>query len=78
MTELVVHSVTADAESEATVVERLTAGGVVILDQQPCTLLVEGDRQAIVQALGDLHGWSISPLTTVPPPQTREHVLKRP
>jgi hypothetical protein len=75
---MVVHSVAADAEPGADVARRLHAGGIQIVDQQPHMLLVEGDKPAIARALNNARGWSISPLTTVPSPRTREEIRRRP
>jgi len=75
---LVVHSVAADAEPNADIARRLRDGGVEIVDQQPHMLLVSGDRQTIGRALENVRGWKVSELTKVPPPRTRERVLKRP
>ena len=75
---MVVHRAAADAEPDADVARRLHAGGIKIVEQQPYMLLVEGDRSAIARALNNARGWSISPLTTVPPPRTRESVRRRP
>jgi hypothetical protein len=75
---MIVHSVAADALADEEVVRRLNAGGIQIVEQQPHMLLVIGDRATIERALSDAPGWSITPLTSVPPPDTRERVLKRP
>lgn len=75
---MVVHSVASDAEPDAEVFQRLHAGGIEVIEQQPHMLLVLGDRQAIARALDGARGWSISALTSVPPPRTRERVLRRP
>lgn len=75
---VVVHSVAVNSKPDAEVARRLRENGVEIIEQQPHMLLVSGDRQTIGRALGDAHGWSVSALTTVPPPRTRERVLKRP
>jgi hypothetical protein len=75
---MVVHSVSANAELDTAVAQRLHAGGVQVIDQQPHMLLVEGDKATIFRALNDVRGWTVSPLTTVPPPRTRERVLRRP
>ncbi len=75
---MVVHSVSADAVADEDVARRVQAEGVQIIERQPHMLLVEGDRPAVARALNDARGWSISPLTTVPPPSTRERVLRRP
>jgi len=34
-------------------------------------LLVAGDKETVGHALGDAQGWSVSEVTTVPPPTTR-------
>ena len=75
---VVAYSVTADAESDAEVVKRLQDKGVEIIERQPHTLLLSGDLQTIGQALGGVRGWLISGETKIPPPSTRERVLKRP
>jgi hypothetical protein len=75
---LVVHSVVPDAEAYTEIARRLREGGVEIVEQQPHMLLVSSDRQTVDRALGNVRGWSVSALTTVPPPRTRERVLKRP
>ena len=75
---MVVHSVSADAEGDAEVARRLDAQGVKIIEQQSHMLLVEGDKPRIVGVLTGVRGWKVSPLTTVPPPRTRERVLRRP
>jgi hypothetical protein len=75
---VIVHSVAADAEPVDEVAQRLRDGGIEIVEQQPHMLLLSGDRQAVGRALGAARGWSVSGLTTVPPPRTREQVLKRP
>jgi hypothetical protein len=75
---MVVHSVSADAEADAEVAQRLHAGGVLVIEQQPHMLLVEGDKPKIVGVLNHVRGWTVTPLSTVPPPRTRERVLRRP
>jgi hypothetical protein len=70
----------ADPNSEPSekVAARLRAGGVEIVEEQPNMLLVAGAKQIVSKALGDARGWSLSPETKVPPPSTREKVLKPP
>jgi hypothetical protein len=75
---VVVHSVEADAEPGTEVAQRLRANGVEIVEQQPNMFLVSGDHKAVGAALGGARGWKVSPLTTVPPPSTRQWVLKPP
>ena len=75
---VVVYSVAADAEPDAEVARRLREKGVEIIEQQPHMLLLSGDPQAIGQALGAARGWRIGGETKVPPPRTRERLLKRP
>ena len=68
----------ADPNSEPSekVAARLRAGGVEIVEEQPNMLLVAGAKRIISRALGDAQGWSLSAETKVPPPSTREKVLK--
>ncbi|QAU46319.1 hypothetical protein [Bradyrhizobium guangzhouense] len=66
------------SEASESVAERLRAGGVEIVEQQPNMLLVAGARQAISKALGDAGGWKLTAETTTPPPKTREKILKPP
>ena len=75
---MVVHSVAPDAEAEALVAQRLNAAGIAVLRQEPFMFLVSGDRDAVAGVVGQSKGWTMSPLTTTPPPKTREQVLKRP
>ena len=75
---VVVHSVKSDAAPASDVLQRLRDKGIEIIEQQPHMVLVSGDLQTVSQALGDALGWSVSKLTTTPPPSTRERVLKRP
>ncbi len=75
---MVVHRVAPDAEAETLVAERLSAAGIKIVRQERLMFLVSGDRDAVARALGASHGWGISPVTTTPPPKTREQVLKPP
>jgi hypothetical protein len=75
---VVAYSVTADAETAVEVVKRLQDKGVEIVERQPHMLLLSGDLQTIGRALGDARGWRVGGETKVPPPTTRERVLKRP
>ena len=75
---MVAYSITADAEASADVVKRLAGKGVDIIDQQPHALLLSGDREAIGQALDGARGWRLGAETKVPPPKTRQRVLRRP
>ena len=75
---IVVYSVTADAEPDADVAKRLQEKGVEIIEKQPHMFLLSGDRQAIGQVVRAARGWSVSGETKVPPPNTRERILKRP
>ena len=75
---VVVHSNRPDAETVEKVAGRLRARGVEIVDQQPHMLLVAGDKETVGHALGDAQGWSVSDLTTVPPPTTRFSIGKPP
>ncbi|MCP3400971.1 MULTISPECIES: hypothetical protein [unclassified Bradyrhizobium] len=70
----------ADPKSEAceSVVKRLRAEGLEIVEQQPNMLLVAGAPRAISKALGDAEGWKLTEETSTPPPKTREKVLKPP
>jgi hypothetical protein len=67
-----------NSEASDKIAARLRAGGVEIVDEQPNMLLVAGARQIISKALGDAEGWSLSAETTVPPPSTRQKILKPP
>ncbi len=75
---VVVYCVSADAESASGVARRLRSNGVKIIEEQAHMLLVSGNRETISRAIEDAAGWSISELRTVPPPQTRPRVLKKP
>ena len=75
---VVAYSVTAEAESDTEVVKRLQEQGVEIIERQPHMLLLSGDPQTVSQALGSARGWRVGGETKVPPPSTRERVLKRP
>ena len=75
---VVVHSNQADAEAVEKITVRLRAHGVEIVEEQPHMLLVSGSKETVGQALGDARGWSVTDLTTVPPPSTRQRVLKEP
>ena len=74
----VAYSVTADAEAEAEVVKRLQDKGVEIIERQPHMLLLSGDPRTIGQALDGARGWRVSEETKIPPPSTRQRVLRRP
>ena len=67
-----------DLEAADKVAARLRAGGVEVVDEKPNILLVNGASQIVSKALGDAAGWSVSGQTKVPPPSTREKVLKPP
>jgi hypothetical protein len=67
-----------NSESPEKVAARLRAGGVEIVEEQQNMLFVAGAKQTISGALGDARGWSLSAETKVPPPSTREKVLKSP
>ena len=43
-----------------------------------CMLLVSGSNSAISKALDAVSGWSVTGLTEVPRPKTRESVRRRP
>jgi hypothetical protein len=75
---VVVYSVAPDAEPEADIAQRLHAKGMAIIEQQPHMLLVEGEEFIVREALGNAHGWKACALTTVPLPNTRERVVRRP
>jgi hypothetical protein len=75
---VVVYSVAADADSAGGVAQRLRSNGVKIIEEQAHMLLVCGDKETIARAIKDTAGWSVSELRTVPPPQTRPRVLKKP
>jgi hypothetical protein len=66
------------SEALESVAERLRAGGVQIVEQQPNMLLVAGARQAISKALDDVEGWKLTAESVTPPPSTREKILKPP
>ena len=74
----VVYRAGPNSESSDKVAARLRAGGVEIVNEQPNILLVNGASQTVSKALGDVAGWSVSGETKVPPPSTREKVLKPP
>jgi hypothetical protein len=75
---VVVYSIAADAESASGVAQRLRSNGIEIIEEQAHMLLVCGNRKTISRAIKDTAGWSISELRTVPHPQTRPRVLKKP
>ena len=75
---VVVHSNRPDADAVEKVAGRLRGRGVEIVDQQPHMLLVAGDKETVGHALGDAQGWSVSEVTTVPPPTTRFSISKPP
>ncbi|WP_156332482.1 hypothetical protein [Rhodopseudomonas sp. AAP120] len=60
------------------VAERLRAGGVKVVDEQPNMLLVSGSRTRISKALGNAQGWSLTAETRTPHPDVRKSVLKPP
>jgi hypothetical protein len=74
----VVFRANPDSEASDKVAARLRAGGVEVVDEKPNILLVNGASQIVSKALGDVAGWSVSGQTKVPPPSTREKVLKPP
>ena len=74
----VVYRANPHSEASDKVAARLRAGGVKIVEEQPNMLLVAGAKQTISKALGDKAGWSLSSETKVPPPTTRQKVLKPP
>jgi hypothetical protein len=75
---VVVHVVGPKADPVAAVAATLRSTGVVIVDQQPNMLLVEGSKASVNDALGQTSGWSVSELTSVPRPRTRPEVLRKP
>lgn len=75
---VVVHRFAADGETAEDIVARLRTAGAEILETQPHMLLVSGARDAIAGALSGARSWRISDVETVPPPSTRERVLKPP
>jgi hypothetical protein len=74
----VVHVMGPDAEPVSAVVERLKSEGIVILDEQPNMLLVEGSRDLVARALGAAAGWNVGEVASVPRPETRPKVLRKP
>jgi hypothetical protein len=60
-----------DADTVEKVTGLLRARGVEIVEQEPHMLLVSGDKETVGHALSNAQGWSVSDLTTVPPPTTR-------
>lgn len=74
----VVYRANPNSEASDKVAARLRAGGVEIVDEKPNILLVNGAKQIVSKALGDAAGWSVSGETKVPPPNTRQKVLKPP
>jgi hypothetical protein len=75
---VVVHRFAADGETAEDIVARLRTAGAEILETQPHMLLVSGARDGIAGALSGARGWRMTDLQTVPPPSTRERVLKPP
>jgi hypothetical protein len=77
-TRAVVHRLGDDSEPVDNVTSRLRSGGIQVLDQQPHMLLVTGSKDSVSSALGELRGWKVSEVTTIPHPSTRPEVLKKP
>jgi len=75
---LVVHRCAPEGETAEDIAERLRKAGAKILDAQAHMLLVEGMRDRIGQALSGARSWRMANLESVPPPSTRERVLKPP
>jgi hypothetical protein len=75
---VVVYSATPECDHADRVAARLRAGGVEIIDEQPHMLLVSGPDAAISKALDAVSGWSVTGLTEVPHPPTREKARRRP
>ena len=75
---VVVYNVAVDAEPASGVAQRLRSNGVKIIEEQTHMLLVCGNKETIARAIKDTPGWSVSELRTVPPPETRRGVLKKP
>lgn len=70
----------AGAPSAATAAKRIEAApDVELLDRaSDSMLLVQGAPAAIGALIGDLSGWSASPVTSFARPQTRPSTLKLP
>jgi hypothetical protein len=75
---LVVHRCAPDGETAEDIASRLRTAGAEILESQAHMFLVQGARDAISRALSGARSWRMSDLQTVPPPNTRERVLKPP
>lgn len=59
--------------------ERLNAEeGITVLDENPSSLLVEGDEEAITNALRKIGGWSAFNFGRIDVPDTRPRVVRRP
>jgi hypothetical protein len=77
MDRVVVHSVAPSADSADQVVLRLRSRGVEIVEEQPHMLLVSGTKETVGDALGDVRGWKVTDLVTVPRPRTRVSVSRK-
>jgi hypothetical protein len=75
---VVVYSTSADADAVDRVADSLRSQGVELIEQQPHMLLVTGTKDAISRLLGKTHGWGVTELSTVPPPRTRQRIVKGP
>jgi hypothetical protein len=52
--------------------------GIAVIDEKPSALLVEGDADVISAVARRLDGWRTFALERIPPPDTRQRVLKKP
>ena len=75
---LVVHRFAPDGETAEDIAARLRSAGAEILETQPHMMLVQGARDLIARALGGARSWRMTDLQSVPPPGTRERILKPP
>jgi hypothetical protein len=75
---VVVHRFAPDGETAEDIAARLRTAGAEILDSEPHMFLVQGARDSIGRALSGARSWRMADLQTVPPPGTRERILKPP
>ncbi|MBX9587847.1 MAG: hypothetical protein K2X43_00990 [Hyphomonadaceae bacterium] len=67
-----------DAPPAREAAKRLQAeDGVTVLDEQPSSLLVEGDAEAIEAAVESIEGWSVYGSTSIKVPDARPRVLRK-
>lgn len=74
--QMILRKVGKEAAAAPDAARRVGDAGAVVLDQQPSSLLVEGDAAALQEAARTLDGWTAIPLRRFERPDSDERALE--